>query len=114
MISNLMHNLTNPVQIYHHFEQHVEHGTHFEHFSFRDYASVNSQGLPTYKLIGAARDIKCYVEGTVVYWCECSTLDLTLRARIRIPSPPRNFVLQQYSLSTLLLSTKVYKLMANR
>ena len=43
----------------------------------------------------------------VVYWSIHSTL--TLRARVRISPSPCTFVIQQGNLSTLLLSTQVYK-----
>ena len=43
----------------------------------------------------------------VVYWCDRSTL--TLRARVRFPLSPGTFVLQQDTLSTLLLLTQMYK-----
>ena len=41
----------------------------------------------------------------MVLWCDRSTL--TLRARVLIPLSPGTFVLQQDTLSTLLLSTQV-------
>ena len=52
--------------------------------------------------------IQCSIcGGVVVYWCIHSTL--LLRARVRIPPSPCTFVLQQGNVSTLLLSTQVYK-----
>ena len=50
--------------------------------------------------------------GAVVCWCV--HLTLAMRVRVGIPPTPGTFVLQQDTLSTLLLSTHVYKWVPGR